>query len=203
MFNFFRNFNLTGLLKGSTALYIIVISILIIIILISMFAIILMSFRLKFKKLNILWPISILRLFLPFISYFFFGQIFLLIITVFDCYEGNNKICPSLNCKSGVWFHILAPFSIISIFSESLIAIITNILYFKPFFIKGSDILKKTTTIPDLSFTLTKIGLNLLFFLIGENEEAQWITLFFAILFTGTNAYCNLKYQNRANKFYY
>ena len=165
-----------------------------------MFAIIIMSFRLKFKKLNILWSISILRLFLPFISYFFFGQIFLLIITVFDCYEGNNKICPSLECKSGTWFDILALFSIISIFLESLIAIITNILYFKPFFIKGSDVLKKTNTIPDISFTLTKIGLNLIFFLVGENEEDQWITLFFAILFTGTNAYFNLKYQNRANK---
>ena len=185
----------------SPKIYITIIAILIIIILLSMVFLLLMPIRIKHKKLNLIWPISFLKIFLPIISYTFFGQIFLLLTTVFDCSGESNRICSSLPCRSGIWFDILGPLSIISIIFECLIAIITNILYFKPFFDNGSDILKKTSSIPELSFILMKICLNSLFIILDENEDKQWINLFFSILFTGVNTFINSMYQNsRANK---
>ena len=159
-----------------------------------------MIWRVKHKKLNIIWPISILRFLLPFISYTFFGNIFLSLSTVFDCDNGNNMVSPYLECRSGLWFKIFGPLSFFALICECIIGIITSILYFKPIFNKGSDILKKSNSIPETGFILTKICVNTLFILINEDEENQPIALFFVILFTGLNAYLSLKFQNKPNK---
>ena len=192
--------NISELLLESPKIYITTLSILILFIFFVIILSIFMIFRIQYKKLNILWPIFLLKIILPFISYSFFGQIFLLLTTIFDCNGKRNRICSSLACKSGLWFNIFGPLSIISIFFECLISIITIILYFKPFFFIGSDILKKTNPVPDLTLILIKIGMNSLFILIDKNEDKQWMNLFVSILFTGINAFINIKYQNRANK---
>ena len=160
-----------------------------------------MAFRIKNKKLNIIWPISFLKFCLPFFAYCFFSQIFLLLCTIFDCVDGHSFISSSLECQSGVWFSILAPLSEIAIFLHTIIALITNILYFRPIFInKNKDLLNKTNSFPDTIFIITKIGLNLLFYFNKENENEQWTVLFFSILFSGVNAYYNFYYQNKVNK---
>ena len=160
-----------------------------------------MAFRIKNNKLNILWPITILKFGLPFITFTFFGQSFLVLATIFDCRNGNSFVSTTLKCKTGLWFSIFGPMSGIALFLQSCIAIITSALYFKPIFYNCiSDLLKKTNSFPDTIFIFTKISINILFISDKGIENEHWTILFFLILFTGINAYFNLYYQNRANK---
>ena len=188
------------MLKEDSLIYFICIGILIAIILSEVIIIIIMSVRIRKKKLNILWPIYILKFFLPFLSFTVFGQCFILLFSVFDCDGEYSYISTSLKCHSGVWFSILAPINVIILFFHCFIALITTSLYFKSIFINSnSDILKKTDSLPDNVFLITKIALNLLFLLDKNNENNQWIILFCCILFSSNNGYYTLYYQNRVN----
>ena len=160
-----------------------------------------MSIRIKNNQLNILWPITILKFCLPFFSYTFFSQSFLLLATIFDCKDGYTYVSHTLKCRTGTWFSALGPTSAIALFLHAIITFITNYLYFKPIFNKkGSDLLKKIDSTPDIIFVITKIVANLLFIFDKEKESEHWSILFTLILVTGTNAYYNLYYQNRENK---
>ena len=163
--------------------------------------IIIMSYRIKNNKLNILWPITILKFCLPFFSFCCFGQIFLLLTTVFDCQNGYAYVSKDLICRTGIWFSIDAPLCAVGMALLSLIALITNSLYYKSTFLKsGSDVLKKTNCYPDLSLLITKIAIIILFILDDGVEDEHWVVLFFLILFTGTNTFIAFHYQNRYNK---
>ena len=188
------------MLKEDSLIYFICIGILIAIILSEVIIIIIMSVRIRKKKLNILWPIYILKFFLPFLSFTVFGQCFILLFSVFDCDGEYSYISTSLKCHSGLWFSILAPINVIILFFHCFIALITTSLYFKSIFINSnSDILKKTDSLPDNVFLITKIALNLLFLSDKNNENNHWIILFCCILFSSTNGYYTLYYQNRVN----
>ena len=168
-------------------------------------AMIIMSYRIKRKKLNILWPIKLFKFLLPFFSYVFFSQSYLLFISAIICVDNGrfkgSFINPYIKCHSIFIFKLLIPFAVQGIVLQVFIGIITNILYFKPVFIKtGSDLLKKSNSYPDIVFIISKIGLNILFVLDMKTEKEQWILLFLVIIFTGINAYYNLYYQNRVNK---
>ena len=165
-----------------------------------MLALIIMSCRIRKKILNILWPIPMLKFCLPFLSNTVFGQCFVILSTVYQCNGEFSYISSSLKCQSGIWFTILAPITGFMLIFICIIALINNSLYFKPLFINSnSDILKKTDSLPDNIFLMTKVSLNLIFLLDKDNENNQWIILFFSILFTSTNAYYTLYYQNRVN----
>ena len=160
-----------------------------------------MAIPIKKNKLNILWPITILKYCLPFFSFTFFSQSFLLLSTIFDCKEGFSYVSTTLKCRTGSWFTFYGLTGGISLFLLSFTAILTNSLYFKPIFINtGSDLLKKTNSFPDTIFILTKILVNLLFISDNGHESEHWYILFILIVITGINAYYNLYYQNRVNK---
>ena len=153
------------------------------------------------KKIKLFWPIIILRYLLPFFSITFFGQSFLTLVTIFDCDGGHSYVSEDIKCKSGAFYLSIMPFIIIAIIFLFLISFITNLLYFRPVFIKSkSDILKKENTFPDIVFLFTKIGINLIFILDKGKENNHWAILFFSILLSGINAYYSYFYQNRLNK---
>ena len=159
-----------------------------------------MAIRIKNKKLNILWPVSILKFTLVFMSFTFFSQSFLSLLTIFECKEGHSYISENLKCRAGIWFCVLGSAIGIALIFQVVIALITASLFFKPIFIStGSDLHKKSSTIPDIVFVFTKIGVNLIFTLDKGKENEHWAAIFFLILFTGTNAYYNLNLQNREN----
>jgi len=159
-----------------------------------------MAIRIKNKKLNILWPISILKFTLIFMSFTFFSQSFLSLLTVFQCKEGHSFISENLKCRAGIWFYIIGSISGIALIFQIIIALITASLFFKPIFINtDSDLHKKSSSLPDIVFVITKIGVNLIFVLDKGKESEHWTTIFFLILFTGINAYYNLVLQNRSN----
>ena len=188
-------------LKDHLIIYLISITIFLIVNYLMAILILIMAFKIKNNKLINIWPIYFLKFCLPFFSYSFFSQSFLLFLSIYDCENGHSFISTSFGCNSGTWFKVLAPLSGIAIILQSAIALITNILYFKPIFIiKDSDLLNKTNSFPDTIFIITKIGINLIFCLDKENENEHWPIILSSILITGVNAYYNIYYQNRANK---
>ena len=201
LYNIFQYIHFTPLFVNKTKMYFTIIIILILLNYIVSILLFVMAVRIKNNKLNILWPISILKVGLPFISFSFFSQTFLLLATIFDCKNGYAYVSTTLKCRTGTWFTFLGPTTGLALFLEACIAILTNSLYFKPVFIHtGSNLLKKTNSLPDIIFIITKIGVNILFISDKGTEDEHWAVLFILILFTGTNAYYNLYYQNRENK---
>ena len=192
---------MTPFLKNNIQIYFVLVNIAIFFIYFITILIIIMSYRIKNKKINILWPITVLKFCLPFFSVCFFGQTFLLLTTVFDCQNGYAYVSTELICRTGLWFSIDAPLCAVGMALLSLIALITNSLYYKSTFLKsGSDVLKKTNCYPDLSLLITKIAIIILFILDDGVEDEHWAVLFFLILFTGTNTFFAFHYQNRYNK---
>ena len=96
------------------------------------------------KKLKYKWPIIILRIGLPNVSLGFFGPIFLCLSTLFDCQDGHTYISTELKCRQGNWYIIHLPLVIIAMVFHFIIALITNLLYYKSIFdFSKSDVLKK------------------------------------------------------------
>lgn len=191
---------MTPFLKNNIQIYFILVNIVIILIYLMTVLLIIMSYRIKNKKLNILWPISLLKFCLPFFSICFFGQTFLLLTTIFDCQNGFAYVSKELVCRTGIWFVIDAPLSAIAMILLAFIALITNNLYYKSSFVReGSDILKKTNCLPDVMLLFTKMFVIIMFILDDGVEDEHWAVLFFLILCTGINTYFNFKYQNRIN----
>ena len=152
-------------------------------------------------KKKLLVPIKILRVLLPLISYFFFGQFFAFFISLFYCKKDESFESPYLQCLTGLWIYSLAPTAIIAMIFQIIIGFITNTLYYKPIFNNSdSDILKKTDTLPEIIYMFTKIIVFLLFISDKGLEGEHWAMLSFLILVTGTNAYFTISYQHRQNK---
>ena len=139
-----------------------------------------MSYRVYNNKLNILWPISILRLFLPLFTNTFLGQILLLFSILFDCHQGHVYISDELTCKSGDWYYMNLPLVLIALILLINIALLTNAIYFKSVFkFSKSDVLKKKNSVPDISLTVTKIIINLIMVLDKGVESEHWAIIFF------------------------
>ena len=162
--------------------------------------IIFMIYRIYHNQLNILWPLAIIRIFISFFFVTFFGHILLYFISIFYCDQDHAYISNTLQCR-GKWLLSHIPSVIISMIILIKVTLLTNLLYFKsPFCLSRSDILQKKNTIPDISFSLTKIIINIIFFLGKRVENKLWFTILLLILVSGINAYINFFYANRINK---
>ena len=166
----------------------------------SIILIIYFIYRIKKKKYIINWLILILRIYLPICSKGLFGQIFLFLMTLFDCQDGHSYVSTELACRTGDWYIYHSPFVIMALIFHILLALLTNSLYYKSLFILSkSDVLVKTNSIPDIIFLFTKIIIIVLFILDKQEEKEHWIVLFILLVVTGFNAYINLYYKNRLN----
>ena len=161
-----------------------------------------MVYKLKRRKSVYLWNflIVILRLLLPFFSYFFFGQIFSFLTSVFYCRKEESYESPYLHCLEGLWIYSLTPAAILAMVFQIIIAFLTNLLYYKPIFKKdNSDCLKKTDSFPDIIFLFVKSIIILLFISDKGLESEHWAMISFLVFITGINAYYTLLYKNRQN----
>ena len=138
--NILKFIHFTPIIRGKELVYYIIIFLIIFLIFFMAILIIIMIIIIT-KKIKIFWPIKLLRYLLPFFSITFFGQTFLTLVTVFDCTGGHSYVSEDKKCRSGSLYLFIMPLIIISIIFLFLISIITNLLYFRPVFIKcNSDI---------------------------------------------------------------
>ena len=155
-----RQIHLIPLLKGHITLYFLFMGILCLLIYFIFILIIVLSYRVKNKMPRIKYLISFLRFMLPVMSFGFFGQVFLLLTTFFDCQNGNSYVSTQLKCRTGNWFTYFYPFIILAIILHIFVAFLTNLLYYKSIFVpSNSDVLQKATSMPDISLTISKIGI--------------------------------------------
>ena len=167
-----------------------------------------MSFRLKEGKYNILWPLVILKYCLPLMCFTFFGQSFLLLISAFKClsgklYYGSKAICP---INGLFYFNVIL--SSLAIIIQIFLSYITISMHFIPDFItEGDNLLKKRTSLPDIIFFFCKIIIILTFNFDKSKEYEHWGIIFIICLITGMNVYYTLFIQNYENviikKFHY
>ena len=68
------------------------------------------SYTIGKNKKKIMWTIPILRICLPIISIGLYGQIFLFLLTLFDCNNGKSYVAPEKNCKTGTNYIVHSPF---------------------------------------------------------------------------------------------
>ena len=159
-----------------------------------------MAFRIRYRKIKIFWPINILKISLPIISYFFFGQIFIVLTSIFYCRKEEIYESPYLHCLEGIWIYSMKPAAIIGIIIQVFIGFVTNSLYFTQYFEKNkSDILKRFDTFPDVVFMFMKVSIMFLFISDKGYESEHWAMLIFLVFITGLNAYANFFYGNRKN----
>jgi hypothetical protein len=185
-----RQVHLIPLLKGRITMYFLFMAILCLLIYFIFVLIIFMSYRIKNKMPRINCLISFLRLMLPIMSFGFFGQIFLLLTTFFDCQNGNSYVSTQLKCRTGNWFTYFSPFIVLAIILHICVALLTNLLYYKSVFIPSfSDVLQKTSSLPDISLIIAKMGIILTFIFDHSEEREHWAMLFFLMLFSGINVY--------------
>ena len=160
-----------------------------------------LAFAIKYRERPSMWLINILKITIPFISYFFFGQILIVLTSVFYCRKEESYESPYLHCLGGFWIYSMVPAAIIGIILQIIIGFITNTLYFTQYFEKGrSDILKRIDTFPDVVFMLTKISVIFLFISDKGYESEHWAMLLFLIFMTGLNTYSNFFFRYRKNK---
>ena len=160
-----------------------------------------MIFAFNNKKKKIVWPISILKYCLPIFFITFFGQTFLLIISLFECRDGKTYYDSERLCKNGNYYFILGIVSILALIIQIFFSFITVSLYYQnDFIINNNDgVLKKRSSKSELVLLLCKIIIILIFVFDRQIETFHWgIILLFNFL-TGYHCYCNLYLQNYSN----
>ena len=183
--------------------YFLFLTILILIVYGEMGLILYMIYAIKKKKLEIIWPILILKYFLPIICIGFFGQTFLFFLILFDCENDKSYISTKLECRKGSLFKFFSPFVIIAIIFHLIISILTNILYYRSIFDrKRSDLLKKTNSTPDISLLFTKIIIIFIFLVFKQEgkEKEIFIGVLLIMITSGLNAYINIYIYSRINR---
>ena len=194
-------FQFLPIFKGHILLYKAFIILIIIMIYSTFLILITMAFRIKYRKIKNFWIVNILRFTLPIISYFFFGQIFIVLTSVFYCRKEESYESPYLHCLEGLWIYSMKPAAIIALILQIIIGFVTNTLYYIQYFEKkNSDIFKKIDTFSDVVFMFTKIAIMLVFISDKGKESEHWAILLFLIFMTGLNAYSNLFFRNRKNE---
>ena len=174
-----------------------------IIILFTIFIIIVvLSFRLKSNKDNILFSlIYFLKYCLPLFFITFFGQTFFLLLSIFKCLNGRNYYDKDELCRKGPFFYILASLSIFALIIQVFISFFIASIYYKPYYIVNNNYsaLKKRNSISDNVFLLTKIVIYFLFIFDEQIEKEHWGIIIIINALTGLNAYCNLFIQDFSN----
>ena len=160
-----------------------------------------MSLRLKAKKYNILWPIYLLKYILPIFFVSFFGQTYLLIISLFYCKNGKSYYNSELSCRNDTYFYALTPFSIFALIIQISISFITVSVYYQPEYIinkKKNYILIKRNSLSDIAFLFCKI-LIISILIFAQSESEKWEIIIFFCVITFFNAYFNLFMQEFSN----
>ena len=198
----FKYIHIIPLLKENYRNYFLFLFVLILIVYVEMGLILYMIYVIKTKKLDIIWPISILKYFLPIMCFGFFGHTFLFFLILFDCDKDKSYISSKLECRNGTLFRYFSFFDILAIIFHLLISLLTNILYYRSIFDRSrSNILKKINSTPDISLLFTKIIIIFIFILLKQEDEGigSSLALLLIVLITGLNAYINIHLYSRLN----
>ena len=147
--------------------------------------------------------ISFLSLALPLICFTFYGQILGFLLSIYLCdSEGKlSLIDSSLKCRTGTWFYIESVLGILCSIFLTFISFVTILIFYRPnFILEENDVLKKTSSIPELILFINKIIFLLIFNFLEDKEYLQWFILFVLFIITFINVYSSFYFNNYENK---
>ena len=151
-----------------------------------------------------LWPITILKYSLPIISKTFFGQIFLIFLSIFKCLYGKKLYyAAEKECIIGTWYYITLPFCCIGIIIQIVLSYVSISLYYQADFSvdnNGDNFLRKNNPISDIILLFNKIIIIIIFMFDQGVTEENWPILFVLCITTGFNAYTTIFWQNYGNE---
>ena len=145
--------------------------------------------------------ISFFVIVLPLISFTFYQIIIGILLSIFQCHKFNlfSTKDSILKCYNGFEFYFEFALAIICICIITCFSYITILIFYKPnFIIEENDILKKTSSIPDLLLFINKI-IHIIFFAIGGDESTQWFVLFTLFILAFINMISFFHYNNYEN----
>ena len=185
--------------KNNAILYFIILNFFILVIILSLILFIIAIIKFKNHNNIPLWLIYILQFIIPFISSYFFCQIFYTLLTTFVCEENSEKsfFSPSVKCFTGLWMNFQESLSIISIVILFIISYITNLIFYNPMCLRAIN--KKINSLTDEIFFFTKIVMNILFIFFRDIND-NYPLLLICIFFSGINSYCLSSYQGYSNR---
>lgn len=154
--------------------------------------------RIMAGKFNILWPICLLCYALPLICQTFFGQIFLMLISIFKCWNENILYYGSkTECHPNNFYYVTLPICCIGLIIQIALSYVTISLYYQADFIcDAGDVLKKTNPIPDITLLINKIIIIITFVFDKGKINEHWPILIILSITTGFNAYATIRCQN-------
>ena len=188
-------------LKEKQQYYYIILIVYVCILIIILVIFLFMTFRLKSNNYRVLWPIYILKYSLPIFFISFFGQTFLLMLTLFTCTNGKSYYNSNISCKQDIYFYSVVPITIIGIIIQIILSLITVSMYYQQDFINKNinGVLTKKNSFSDVVFLICKMII-ILIFNFGNNAPSHNLGIIIVIsIVTGFNAYCNYYTQDYSN----
>ena len=145
------------------------------------------------KDYNVILPLKILqRILSPLASTFFLPMLFIL-LSALDCTpEKKNHYTDDLQCYN-TFYYINAGIAIISLIFYIPFSLLSNLIFYE-YSLGGDKILSKTTAIPDLFFTLTKVIISFIFVIINGGEETHYFLILILTFFSFIVCVLNFKY---------
>ena len=154
----------------------------------------------KEKIVNYNIYISFLSIVLQLVCFTFFGQIFEILIIVFICENNSSIIDNTLECRKGLWFYFDGALCIICLLSLIYFSISSISIFYKPnFIIEENDVLKKTSSFPELILFANKIIFLIIVYLPCKIYSMQWFTLIILFISTFANVISIFYYNNYEN----
>ena len=144
--------------------------------------------------------ISFLSIVLQLVCFTFFGQIFELLIIIFKCENNSSVIDSTLECRKGIWFYFDGALCLICLLFLIYYSISSISVFYKPnFIIEENDVLKKTSSYPELVLFANKIIFLIIVHLPYKIYSMQWFTLIILFLSTFVNVISIFYYNNYEN----
>jgi hypothetical protein len=194
-------FYFTPFILGNQLIYFVILNIILFILFAVIIQIIIIIIKDKSKIQYYNYYLSILSQLLPFICQTFFGQIFGFLISIFKCNGNISIIDESLKCRSGLLYYFDSVLCIICFPFLLGISYMTILVFFKPgFILEEGDVLKKSSSFPDVILFINKIVFILFFDVMKNGRLFQWFILIILFIFTFVNVACLFHYNNYENR---
>ena len=185
---------------GNKTIFLLILNIVLLALFIFLILLMILNLKDKAKVVHYNIYISFFRLILQLVCFTFFGQIFELLIIVFICENNVSIIDNTLECRKGTWFFFDGILCIICLLLLIYFSISSISIYYKPnFIIEENNVLKKTSSTPELVFFANKIIFLIIVYAPIKIFSIHWLTLIVLFLSSSANAICLFYYNNYEN----
>lgn len=188
------------LFLGNKTLFLLVLNIILLVLIIFLILLSILNVKDKTKIVHYNIYISFFKLVLQLVCFTFFSQFFELLIMIFICENNASMIDSTIECRKGTWFYFDGIVCIICLLFLIYFSISSISIFYKPnFILEENDVLKKTSSTPELVLFANKIIFLMFVYSPIKIYCKEWFSLIILLLSTFSNARCLFYYNNYEN----